>query len=444
MADSGKKKSIAQHLRKAWRFSLIVTLPMTIFFFLWTYQTYRLYTSFFPELDSVEVEKPLVAMGEVTFAELVEGVWRSLYRENAQAEFNIFIPQRSLNELNQDLPDSGFEFKRGFLLYPDGRLNRIRLRYRGDHVYHWLFPRKSYRIKSRKQRLYQGFRTFNLITPTTGDLINIPVTYALAKTMRISAPTSYLTELKINRKYAGAKVFVEQINEGFMRRNHLMPGDIYRCDNKGEEVYWGLHSHCFRTPELWEKVASSNQYPEQSVRPLELMIQQLEKGDTDLIDKNAFGKFAAMIDLTRSPHVDGLHNWRVYYDLYREKFYPIAWDVSGWFEHFLKKDVPGKSIINTWLWYVLYSDDEFLAARQMALNEFYRDQQEQFLAAVEAFREDAHQFSVNMQYHSDFSQTVFFVEDIQKAADDYAATIKNELDKVQQQLVDKKGFYILN
>jgi len=100
MADSEKKKSIAQYLRHAWRFSLIVTLPITICFFLWTYQTYRLYTSFFPEFYYAEVKKPLVAMGEVIFAELVAGVWRSFYRENAQAEFNIFIPQRSLNELN--------------------------------------------------------------------------------------------------------------------------------------------------------------------------------------------------------------------------------------------------------------------------------------------------------------------------------------------------------
>jgi len=296
MADSEKKKSIARYPRKAWRFSLIVTLPMTIFFFLWTYQTYKLYTSFFPELNALGfVERPLVAMGEVIFAELVEGIWRGFYRENAQVEFNIFVPQRSLNELNQDLPDSGFEFKRGFLLYPDGRLNRIQLRYRGDNAWHWLFPRKSYRIKSRKQRLYQGFRTFNLITPLTGDLIYVPITYALAKTMRISAPTSYLSELTINRKYAGPKVFVEQINEGFLRRNHLMPGDIYRCDNVGEKVYWGIHSSCFQTPALWEKVAFNNQYPEHRVRPLELLIQQLEKGNTGLIDKKAFGKFAAMI-----------------------------------------------------------------------------------------------------------------------------------------------------
>ncbi|MEE8239363.1 MAG: CotH kinase family protein [Nitrososphaerales archaeon] len=441
MADPGRKKSIAQYLRKAWRFSLIVTLPMTIFFFLWAYQTYRLYTSFFPELNKAEVEEPLVAMGEVIFAELMEGIWRSFYRENAKVEFNIFIPQRSLNELNQDLPDSGFEFKRGFLLYPDGRLNRIQLRYRGDHAYHWLFPRKSYRIKSRKQRLYQGFRTFNLITPTTGDLINIPVTYALARTMTISAPASYLTELKINREYAGAKVFVEQISEGFLRRNHLMPGDIYRCDNEGEKVYWGSDSSCFQTPEFWEKVASDNQYPEHSVLPLVLMIQQLGKGDTDLIDKNAFGKFAAMIDLTRSRHVNQFHNWYVYYDLYREKFYPIAWDVGGWTKRYLETDIPGKSIINTLLWHTLYSDDEFLVVRRMALNEFYRDQKEKFLIAVEAFRQEAHQLSFNVQYHSDFSQNVFFVEDIQKAADDYASTIKNELDKFQQQSVEKKGVY---
>lgn len=441
MADSEKKKSIAQYLRHAWRFSLIVTLPITICFFLWTYQTYRLYTSFFPEFYYAEVKKPLVAMGEVIFAKLVEGVWRSFYRENAQVEFNIFIPQRSLNELNQDLPDSGFEFKRGFLLYPDGSLNRIQLRYRGDNAWHWLFPRKSYRIKARKQRLYQGFRTFNLITPKTGDLINTPVTYALAKTMRILAPTSYLTELKINRKYAGAKVFVEQINEGFLRRNHLMPGDIYRCDNIGEQFYWGLHSSCFQTPELWDKVAFNNQYPEHSVRPLDLMIQQLGKGGTDLIDKNAFGTFAAMIDLTRSPRVNGAHNWRLYYDLYREKFYPIAWDVDGWNKWFLETDAPGKSIINTFLWQTLYSDDEFLAARQRALNEFFRDQKEQFLTAVEAFRQTANQLSFNVQYHSDVSRNVFFVEDIQKAADEYASTIKNELDKIQQQLVDKKGVY---
>jgi len=80
-------------------------------------------------------------------------------------------------------------------------------------------------------------------------------------------------------------------------------------------------------------------------------------------------------------------------------------------------------------------------ARQRALNEFYGDQKEQFLATVEDFRQDAHQLSLNMQYHSDFSQTVFSAEDIQKAADDYASTVKNELDKFQRLLVDKKGVY---
>ena len=51
--------------------------------------------------------------------------------------------------LNSNLPHSGFEYVDGAVLN-DGSFDKVSMRYRGDHAYHWMYHKKSLRVKTTK------------------------------------------------------------------------------------------------------------------------------------------------------------------------------------------------------------------------------------------------------------------------------------------------------
>ena len=66
----------------------------------------------------------------------------------------LFATDGALQQLDSNLPHSGFEYVEGGMLY-DGAVQEVDL-YRGDNVYHWGFWKKSWRVKTKRGALYKG------------------------------------------------------------------------------------------------------------------------------------------------------------------------------------------------------------------------------------------------------------------------------------------------
>ena len=243
-------------------------------------------------------------------------------------------------QLESHMPQSGFEYVEGGIVV-DGAIKKVKVKYRGDTHYRWAWDKKSIRIKTNKNYLLDGLRSINLISPRTAEQLNNFLSYRLAHDMGLLAPKTDLVRLYMNGQDRGVYILVEQVKELMLRKNQLMPGDIYRGEIIGKDQYRqsGINT-LFDSPSVWDKVAVNNHYVDDFDLPLEVLLELINRSDkhqsqsqlVNLMDMEAWGRFSAYESLTQSTHADNSHNWRLYYDPWRGKFMPVVWDTMGWYE----------------------------------------------------------------------------------------------------------------
>ncbi len=89
--------------------------------------------------------------------------------------FQIAIAPESLSELNSNLPKSGkTTYYTAYIKYKNISY-RVNLRYVGDNNWHWLYPKKSFKIKTRRTKFIEGQRRINIKIPRWLLLLNEPV-----------------------------------------------------------------------------------------------------------------------------------------------------------------------------------------------------------------------------------------------------------------------------
>ena len=383
-----------------WRWSWLLTLPIVCVFLLLSWNTLQRYYTF-------EVHHQIAAnarvfsiwqVGKMEFSHLLRkaevGLAMAKHRSTNHAlrTIDLFIPESGLAHLNSNLPNSGFNYIEGGFWY-DGRVHKVKLRYRGDTNYHWAYYKKSLRVKTKKDRLFEGMRVFNLIAPRTPELLNNYLSFNMGRQMGLVSPNTELVKVNINGEYTGVYILTEQLSESTLRSHNLMPGDLYSGELIAKDSYSHLNyfkgptNTLFTNAELWDKKAINNHYPEQSRIPLQKLIdiikmpqsEQRHAALSDILDMQAFGQFHALELLTASIHVDEVHNWRLYYDPWRSKFVPIVWDLVGWQRLMALPDseVTRLDNITSSLHFALHSNGDFIRARQRAIEKYFADKNDQ-------------------------------------------------------------------
>lgn len=207
-----------------------------------------------------------------------------------------------------------------------------KIRIRGDNPFHWLYPQKSLRIKLKAGCAIAGARTFNLVNPRFASLAGEPVLHDFAREQGVLVPRLHPVRVRVNGMPMGIYYFLDQVDEGFLRRARLMPGSLYYGDGapRGPD---GV-SRLFKDPGFWVKKASRNADHEKDRSDIEAMIAAL--GDPDpaafrrfaeeALDVDRFLAFAALDNVFASEHHDMHHNHKIYFDPYRGVAEPIWWD----------------------------------------------------------------------------------------------------------------------
>lgn len=425
-----------------WRYSLFVTVPVSILFATWSLRTLQLYHAEY-EFGLFARSTILYDSGRVTAVYLQDSIQEAILGSNVDADFNLFLDDRVLRQLNSDLPYSGLggeNFQSAYMAYPDGEIERIKVRYRGDMSNHWLFKEKSLRIKTRKKNLLGNMRRFNLVVNEKDDVVGPHLSYQLANMMGLLAPASEMVTVNINGKFDGLRMFVEQVDESFLRRRNIMPGDIYSGDNIGRSRYWGLPRSLFESSLNWDKASTNNHYSPDSKAPLEAMLQSVKGKDFTSLDMKAFGAFAAYIDLINNWHHDGYHNWKLHYDHYTERFSPIVWDSDGWLGYWA--DRPGRGgITSAPLLRDLYFDHDFLFERQKALLEFYRNLEPDFLQVVEDDVLALQEKAVHITHYVALLKEIYDSTEVQQNVGKFPAKVEKVLDEVKAATVGLSGSY---
>lgn len=388
--------------QKLWKWSWLVTLPITLVFLFWGEVTLERYITFGVRFNSASAPISLHDIGALEYQHFfreaklafVDSGGNQAQQDINVKTINLFVSESNLKRLDERLPHSGFEYVEGGL-WDGGKIRKIKLKYRGDSNFHWQYYKKSMRIKTKKSSLYEGLRTFNLIIPKFKEKLHNYLGYKFAQEMGLLAPRCELVNVNMNGQLLGVYLLVEKLEELTLRENGLMPADLYSGELVGMDAYQGISPELFQYPRLWTKNAINNHYPDDSYKPLERLIQLLNAESSeaihaqlsDLLDIAAWGRFFAFETLTQTFHFDNQHNWRIYYDPYRGVFLPVVWDPVAW--HNSWRPLPGEvaqmDIVTSRLHTVLLKNGDFLKARQHAIEDFYNDKKDvSFLQVVDS------------------------------------------------------------
>jgi len=380
-----------------------VTLPVACVFCIWLRGTVTRWSSFGVRHLTIE-NYSLFNTGQLEGAHLQTllevgpkrlGLPEAIERSGLRP-IQLYVSTASLADLNHRLPDSGFKYKKGQLVYNEG-LYPVKVRYRGDGSYHWGYWKKSWRIKTNRAELFDGMRKFNLIAPRTPELFNNHLGHRLATYMGLIAPKSEVVPVLINGGFEGIYALTEQLEESTLRRTGRMPGDLYAGDIAGRDGFKGMNLQLFEHPGAWRKIALNNHYPEEANQPLKRLLELIRNHESpevqaelsELLDMQAFGRFSAYEALAGTVHYDFTHNWRLYYDPWETKFVPLVWDPVAWHIGWRPRPrkLPRLDVISSPLHVALFRNADFLRARERAFQEFFSNgAAEVFLAEVNQTR----------------------------------------------------------
>lgn len=252
--------------------------------------------------------------------------------------FRITVEQEDLDFLNSDLPSSGKNsFINAYLKISDRgeEIYKVKMRYRGDSNYHWLYKQKSLRIKFSNNDSYLMAKTFNLINPVDEFSYRNSIEYNLSRDLGLISPEYIPCRVFINGEYMGVYVFLSQVDESLLRSHKVMPGSIYYGD--GSPIDENGIADLWNDEKYWAKKASRNAEQKENRDDIDLFIKYVNSDVDDFnyfvetfLDKEKFFTFIAMDRVFGSNHHDYLHNHKIYFDPYKGKFEPISWDLRFW------------------------------------------------------------------------------------------------------------------
>ncbi|MEM9378317.1 MAG: CotH kinase family protein [Planctomycetota bacterium] len=394
-----------QALRFTWRWSLVLTAPVTILGILWSVRTVDHYLDYGLTFRSLNGVVDLQRIGTIEASGIARNIELAVRPRRPRGAdeirvLDLYMPAASETSLLSDLPHSGRRYVEAALAYPDGKIRKVRVKMRGDHFWHWAGRKQSLRIKTSKKALFERIRGINLNAPKMPDQLSGHLSLYLAQQVGLIAPRSEMIELRVNGQVRGVHLLFEQMEEMTIRTHGRMPGDLYSGDIVDRNAFRGVSKNIFENAKLWEKIAINNHFPETEDSALRRLLRLLEEDPSeertralaDLLDVEAFGRYSAYRALCQSYHYGNTHNWRLYYDPWRNRFEPAVWDPVGWHIGWLPKNGrrANPDIVNSRIDEVLLEDVTFIAARQRAMDAYFGEgRDDELLAYLEDLIERA-------------------------------------------------------
>ena len=269
----------------------------------------------------------------------VKKFWRSIVDSGAVGlpQVRLYLPGKSEAALMSDVPDSTKQYRPAFLLSENGKLERVRVRYRGDNPLNWMFEKKSLRLKLRKSRLREGTRVFNYLSAQSGFQLDEHIAFEIARAVDQLTPKSRPVEMFINDNSRGVMVETERLDESFLRNRNIMPVNIYKGEQFNADLVPGTDRGLFENAAFWTKLATYNRLPKETRTDLEFVFDLIRKGEVDpaqferLLERTPvsdWASFAAYQVLVQSLHNDSVHNMRLISDVWRGQILPVPYDVG--------------------------------------------------------------------------------------------------------------------
>lgn len=251
--------------------------------------------------------------------------------------FEIFIKGKRLDKLSEKLPESGEKDQKAKVKFEDKEFDAM-VRFRGDSINHWAFPQKSWRVSLEKGKFFEGMQSFNLTVPRVETQISNWLGYKMAEQFDdLLVPYADFVHFRLNRRFDGVRMLLEQPNQDFLRKRNLPYGKIFVGDIDSQQIYGDTpRKAIYRDVSAWqvrgpgEDVLTSEMADLVDVIKNEFNPYKLFDRMQNLVDMPAMLEYMALLELVGSVHVDETHNGKYYFNPVTGKFQPIVWDTVAY------------------------------------------------------------------------------------------------------------------
>ncbi len=141
-------------------------------------------------------------------------------------EYELIMPPEVLERFYADplTPEQDARFKAGGVTYD------VKVRLRGASAR--TFPKKSWNVSFPKGTRFEGRSSLNLVAEyADATLLAEKISYDVLAAMRVPAPRAKFVRVKVNGRYEGPFLDIEQVNKPFLDAHAFADDDatIYRC-----------------------------------------------------------------------------------------------------------------------------------------------------------------------------------------------------------------------
>jgi len=249
------------------------------------------------------------------------------------ATFELSLPNASLDELASDPIREGKGSYVDAHIRKDGVMHKGRVRTRGRRHWHWLGAQKSMKVRLDKGDLINGVRVFNLINDVTPFGLEEEIILDLAREHRLLTPEYRPVRLRINNADMGVYRYEAHPTEGFIRRAGRLPGSIYSGNTDATGRQEGV-GDLFGSRDGWRKAAWRVAEEEDDFAELERLLNAVQSANhrefrdlaTHELDLDKLALFDALDVTFGGDQHDYVSNHKLFYDAYRGRFEPIAWN----------------------------------------------------------------------------------------------------------------------
>ena len=279
---------------------------------------------------------------------------------------NALDPQTS-NKLLSNIPNSTKDYYRSEMIINNEKKD-VRLRYFGDNPINWMFDYKSIRIKTKKSEMVNRKRYFEY-KASQYNVLDEYVAFKIAKKLGLLVSEVRLVELFVNDKSVGIYMEKERLNESFLRRNKIMPINLYKGEaSRNSEKKIGLEYNLDQNPGLWRKISIYNNVDEDDYTDLIRLSKNIRNAENSPVDLDRILKFentnlfarASILEILINSYIANYdHNRRVAIDVWSGITHIIPHDIVYEREKISEENFKlDKSTTN--LFYVINQSSNFL------------------------------------------------------------------------------------
>jgi hypothetical protein len=228
-------------------------------------------------------------------------------------------------------------YAKGYLVH-EGELYQAQVRYRGGKHWHWMNPQRSMKFKLAKDLYIRGNEVFALKNEPDPMSFGEQIIMDLAREWGLLTPEYGPVRVLLNKAYQGVFFLSGQPDEGLLRNSRRYPAKIYSGNDAPKDPETGV-CNLWDSTEAWKLVARKSDDALDDLSEMKALQAALKKDQLrfaafaqDHLDLEKFATFDALDVIFGGNQHDYKQDQKLYFDPYKGRFEPIAWNFRG-FRH---------------------------------------------------------------------------------------------------------------